>query len=254
MTQMELERELLETERKLWSNDAAFYESNLVEEAVLVFAETGVITRAAALAAIRQENLDGRRWAEVRFEDVRVVQPSENTCFLSYKAAARWEREVSKIFVLATSVYVRRGGMWKLALHQQTPIHDNAGEQAAIRSLIENWASAVRARDVDGILANHSSEMLLFDVPAPAASKGIEAYRKSWDPFFSWSVDPVVFDLSAMEVTPGSDVAYATALLRCAGMEQSGEKSEPEVRLTIGLRKIGGEWRVMHEHHSVPAS
>jgi hypothetical protein len=32
----------------------------------------------------------------------------------------------------------------------------------------------------------------MFDVPPPMQSKGIEAYRKSWDLFFSWSDDPVL--------------------------------------------------------------
>ncbi len=27
-----------------------------------------------------------------------------------------------------------------------------------------------------------------------------------------------------------------------------------EFRLTMGLRKIGGKWRVVHEHHSLPAT
>jgi ketosteroid isomerase-like protein len=35
----------------------------------------------------------------------------------------------------------------------------------------------------------------------------------------------------------------------------TGGKREPlEFRLTIGLRKIDGRWRVMHEHHSLPAT
>jgi hypothetical protein len=75
---MDLEHELLAIERPLWTNDAAIYESSLVEDAVLVFAETGVIRRAPALAAIRQENADGRRWAEVQFDDVLTL-PERHT-------------------------------------------------------------------------------------------------------------------------------------------------------------------------------
>lgn len=66
-------------------------------------------------------------------------------------------------------------------------------DEAAIRELVESWARAVRAKDLDGILANHSTDILMFDVPPPVQSKGIEAYRKTWDLFFSWSDDPVVF-------------------------------------------------------------
>lgn len=127
-------------------------------------------------------------------------------------------------------------------------------DETAIRVLVEDWARAVRAKDLKGILANHSPEMLMFDVPPPLASKGIDAYRKTWDVFFSWSDDPVVFDFIEMDVTAGKDVAYVTALMRCAGTEKTGERIKLEFRLTIGLRKIGGQWIVMHEHHSIPAS
>jgi uncharacterized protein (TIGR02246 family) len=127
-------------------------------------------------------------------------------------------------------------------------------DEATIRELVENWASAVRARDLQGILANHSPDILMFDVPPPLASKGLEAYTKTWDLFFSWSDDPVIFDIKSMDITAGSDVAFVAALMRCAGTEKSGERIELEFRLTIGLRKIGQQWMVLHEHHSIPAS
>ncbi len=130
---------------------------------------------------------------------------------------------------------------------------NRAADEAAIRKLVEDWARAVRAKDLEGILANHSPEILMFDVPPPLASKGIDAYRKTWDLFFSWSDDPVVFDFNEMAITAGNDVAYLTALMRCAGGETNGERIKLEFRLTIGLRKINGQWIVMHEHHSIPA-
>ena len=64
-------------------------------------------------------------------------------------------------------------------------------EEAAVRDVVESWISAVRRRDYDGILRHHSSDIVLFDVPPPFQSRGIEAYRTSWEPFFSWSADPV---------------------------------------------------------------
>ena len=127
-------------------------------------------------------------------------------------------------------------------------------DEAVIRELVENWARAVRAKDLDGILANHSMDMLMFDVPPPMQSKGIEAYRKTWNLFFSWSDEPVVFDIKDIDITAGVDVAFVAALMRCAGTEKNGERIELEFRLTIGLCKIGGQWMVLHEHHSIPAS
>ena len=131
---------------------------------------------------------------------------------------------------------------------------DNTQDEDAIRELVENWANAVRRKDLTAILVSHSANILMFDVPPPLASKGIEAYRKTWDLFFSWASDPVVFDISEIDITPGDDVAFVTALMRCAGTERNGQAIELDFRLTIGLRKIDSRWIVVHEHHSIPAT
>jgi uncharacterized protein (TIGR02246 family) len=125
--------------------------------------------------------------------------------------------------------------------------------EAAIRTLVENWAASVRARNLDGILAHHAADILMFDVPPPFESKGIDAYRRTWDLFYGWSDDPVVFAVDRMDVTAGDEVAYVTALMRCAGKDANGARTDLDFRLTIGLRRIDGEWTVTHEHHSVPA-
>ncbi len=126
-------------------------------------------------------------------------------------------------------------------------------EEAAIRKLIQDWAAAVRARDFEGILAHHSQDILMFDVPPPIRSVGIEAYRKTWDLFFDWSRIPRRFDIAEMEITAGEDVAFATAMMRCDGTEIDGKPIELDFRLTVGLKKIDGQWIVTHEHHSIPA-
>jgi uncharacterized protein (TIGR02246 family) len=131
---------------------------------------------------------------------------------------------------------------------------NETADTIAIRQLVQNWAKAVRAKDFNGILANHSPDVLMFDVPPPLASRGIEAYRKTWDIFFSWSDVPAVFEITEMDITAGNDVAFVAALMRCSGTERSGARTRLEFRLTIGLRKIGGQWTIMHEHHSVPAT
>ena len=48
----------------------------------------------------------------------------------------------------------------------------------AIRGIVENWARAVRNKNIDRILANHSADVLMFDVPQPLQSKGIEDIRR----------------------------------------------------------------------------
>jgi hypothetical protein len=119
---MALDKQLMDIERKLWSNDAVFYKDNLIEESLLVFPEIGVITRDVAVDAILAENAEGRRWAEVQFDEVHSLQLAENVTLLTCRVAARWEHEESKSLALASSVYIKRDGVWKLAFHQQTPL------------------------------------------------------------------------------------------------------------------------------------
>jgi uncharacterized protein (TIGR02246 family) len=135
-----------------------------------------------------------------------------------------------------------------------TASYNSTKDEAAIRDLVEDWARAIRANNLQGILANHSPDILMFDVPPPIQTKGIEGYKKTWNRFFSWSQGSGVFDVIEMNITAGNEVAFVTALMRCAGTEANGDKTELEFRLTIGLRKIGGQWMVIHEHHSLPAS
>jgi uncharacterized protein (TIGR02246 family) len=129
----------------------------------------------------------------------------------------------------------------------------SAEDDATIRNVIESWTAAVRRRDFAGILQNHSSDIVMFDVPPPFQTRGIEAYKKTWDSFFSWSNDPISFDVTEVSITAGRDVAFVVATMRCAGPGPNGEHEALDFRLTAGLRKIDGQWTITHEHHSVPA-
>jgi uncharacterized protein (TIGR02246 family) len=127
-------------------------------------------------------------------------------------------------------------------------------DEAAVRRLIENWVAAVRARDLDGVAAHHTADVLMFDVPPPVAVRGMAAYRKTWPPFFTALTEgDAAFDLAELNVTAGDTVAFATALLRCGSAEELARDGTARLRLTLGLRKINDAWHIAHEHHSFPA-
>jgi ketosteroid isomerase-like protein len=123
-------------------------------------------------------------------------------------------------------------------------------EESQIRALIEAWAAAVRRHDLPAILAHHEQSIVMFDVPPPLQSRGMEKYKKTWNLFFKFHNPSQAFDIEELEITAGKDVAFSAAIMRCAG--NSAPQGIP-FRLTIGLRKIDGDWRITHEHHSVPA-
>ncbi len=117
-------------------------------------------------------------------------------------------------------------------------------DENQIRTLLEAWAQAVRDVDMAGILAHHVDDMVMFDVPLPLQSLGMEAYRETWELFFRYSSGgPGSFDLVELDVTAGDTVAFAHGIV---GIGAS------RLRLTVGLRKEKGGWLIAHEHHSYP--
>ena|SRR5690348_6387659 len=124
-------------------------------------------------------------------------------------------------------------------------------EENQVRALIEAWAAAVRRHDLPAILAHHDPDILMFDLPLPLQCRGIEEYKQTWDLFFKYNQPGGAFDVEELAITAGSDVAFATAIMRCSPGPESD--SGFQFRLTVGLRKVSGEWRIVHEHHSEPA-
>ena len=124
---------------------------------------------------------------------------------------------------------------------------------AAVRAVVETWIAAIKRRDIAAILQNHAPDIIMFDVPPPFQSRGIDAYRKTWDLFFSCTKDPVRFDPTELNITAGADVTFVVATMECTTPGPDGQPEPLDFRLTMGLRKIGGRWKIVHEHHSVPA-
>lgn len=126
-------------------------------------------------------------------------------------------------------------------------------DETAIRALVERWARAVHAGDLDGVLADHADDVLMFDVPPPRAGvRGLDAYRETWPDFFAWQASGACFELESLEVTAGADVAFAAGLLRCGTPDELAADPGLRLRLTLGLRREGTRWVVAHEHHSFP--
>jgi uncharacterized protein (TIGR02246 family) len=123
-----------------------------------------------------------------------------------------------------------------------------------IRTLIEQWAEAVHVGDLNRVLADHTDDIVMFDVPPPDDGvRGLAAYRETWPPFFEWQRQGASFEIVSLDVAAGNEVAFAYALLKCGTPVELAEHPERRLRLTLGLRKEGVRWQVAHEHHSFPS-
>ena len=122
--------------------------------------------------------------------------------------------------------------------------------EAQIRALIDDWARAMRAKDVDRVIAYHAPDGVAFDLAPPLISTGADAEGlQAW--FSTWR-GPLGYEIRDLSITAGDDAAFCHSLNRLSGTKNDGEKADVWFRLTLGLRKLGGAWRIAHQHESVP--
>ena len=115
---MDIEKLLLDLEGQFWLGDAEFYQRHLTDDSLMVFAEPiGAMIKADTI----QTSAVGPRWAQVRFEEVRVLKLSEVAASVTYKVSAGRNGKDPGYMALASSAYVKEGESWKLAFHQQMP-------------------------------------------------------------------------------------------------------------------------------------
>jgi ketosteroid isomerase-like protein len=119
-----------------------------------------------------------------------------------------------------------------------------SSNRTQIQTLVGNWAKAVRDKNMARVLEHHADNIVMFDVPMPLQSRGMEEYKKTWELFFDHNPGgPGSFDVAELEITASETVAYCHALVRVG---------DSTVRLTMGLRKDESGWLIAHEHHSYP--
>jgi ketosteroid isomerase-like protein len=122
--------------------------------------------------------------------------------------------------------------------------NNTAIEVRNVTGLIREWEASVQRQDMAAVLAHHSPDILMFDVPEPIQARGLAEYQETWELFFA-NQEPVPssFRLHEPEVMVDGSLAVAHALL---------DVEDIRCRLTTVLRKIDGEWMFVHEHHSSP--
>jgi len=126
-------------------------------------------------------------------------------------------------------------------------------DEAQIRRLIDGWAEALRAKDIDGIVSRLAPDVLLYDLFPPLAYRGVEAYRALLEQIFPQCAGPMIYEEHDLRITASGDVAFSTSLTRCGGAGADGKVTTMWTRHTVCYGKRNGKWLVVHEHMSVPS-
>ena len=126
-----------------------------------------------------------------------------------------------------------------------------------MEELLEAYAAAVRAKDVDAFVGLYEDDIRTFDLWSVWAYDGKPEFRemvREW--FISLPDDEVVeVEFDEIRTQSGDDVGGLSAYTTFRAMSPNGkELRSMNNRLTWVLRKdADGAWKIAHEHTSAPA-
>jgi hypothetical protein len=104
-------------EHRLWLDGAEAYGELLAPRCVMAFGPMGILEDRAIVESLRGVP----RWTTVEMAGQVLAQPTPDIAVLAYRAQAR--RDGAEPYAaLCTSTYLRIGGRWRIAQHQQTPL------------------------------------------------------------------------------------------------------------------------------------
>ena len=126
-----------------------------------------------------------------------------------------------------------------------------------MEQVLEAYAAAVRAKDVDAFVGLYADDVRTFDLWSEWSYDGKGALRGMVAEWFGSLPDDEVVAVTFADVRtePGTEVAAVSAFTRFAAEAADGtELRSMNNRLTWALRKeADGAWKIAHEHTSAPA-
>src|SRR5215470_13928557 len=129
-----------------------------------------------------------------------------------------------------------------------------SNEESNLRELVELYAQAVRARDAETLAGFYVEDVVAFDVVGPLQRRGVKAVRKRAEEWLAQFQGPLGYEIRdlRLDVAENQDIAFSSSLHGVDGRTRDGREVKMWIRVTVGYRKLAGEWRITHEHVSVP--
>ncbi len=143
----------------------------------------------------------------------------------------------------------------QLRKEEQTLAERNSGmsdDEAAIRRLVTKWSAALEAKDLDGLVADYAEDAVLFDAIPPYKVVGREAIRQVWANCLPYFPEQFKSEHRDMVIHVSGDTAIMYGLHHFIPTPADDPIGQNWLRVTVGYRRINGQWKSVHDHISTP--
>jgi PhnB protein len=126
----------------------------------------------------------------------------------------------------------------------------DADDQEKIRAIFGDRTNALFGKSVELAVKPLADDLVSYDLDPPLAHvgpgrQGLQDWFDTWD-------GPIAWAMRDTHVEVGGDIAFAYGLGHMTGTKKDGAKVDLWARVTVGLNRRDGVWKITHQHTSVP--
>jgi PhnB protein len=123
-------------------------------------------------------------------------------------------------------------------------------DEVLIRNVVANWAHATGEKNVNAVLAHLAPAAVRYTLAPPLQAEsepkpGMNAWFATWEGPFRYEPQDLTLHIDG-------GVAFAHGLMHLVGTKADGFRTDLWFRQTLGLKRTGEEWLIVHMHQSVP--
>ncbi|HEX3877016.1 MAG TPA: nuclear transport factor 2 family protein [Bryobacteraceae bacterium] len=123
-------------------------------------------------------------------------------------------------------------------------------DQSQLHTLFESIRKAHHDKKAAGIVAAYAPDARIFDLAPPLSHRGMDQSQlQAW--LDGWET-PVDIEPRDFEYVIDGDLAFGHGFLQMSGKKPGGPPVKFWMRATVALQRRNGEWRIIHDHTSVP--
>jgi uncharacterized protein (TIGR02246 family) len=132
------------------------------------------------------------------------------------------------------------------------PTEPLTGAAEEVRQVVLERIDAVRAKDPEPLATRPSPDVVAYNVLPPLAFTGSDAQTATTQAWFDGYETDIGYEVRDLQVVAEGDIGVCWFLYHVSGTLVTGGVVDMWVRATLGLRRIDGRWRIVHDHESVP--
>ena len=136
------------------------------------------------------------------------------------------------------------------AVKDPTTFDPTRKDHAEIRALAEGIHRAHYEKNVRAIAAPFAGDAAIFNRAPPLVHHGVnleekQAWLDTWD-------GPIELESRDWKINVSGDQAFCHFFLHMNGTKVGGQRVSFWMRETVCLLRENGQWKIVHEHTSVP--